>query len=390
MAGPAMNRITRIEAFRVEVPVVKTFVFASGTAGAQGATAPLVIVKVTDDAGGVGWGEGRPMPSWSYETPETMLSTIAHYLGPALLGVPISDRWGMHRRMSEVIGRGPSTGQPIVRAALDIAVHDLAARNAGMTLRSFLGGSDDRADVELSYTVTAHDVAAVRHDVAEGRAAGFRHFNYKVAVEASTDVAVAAAIREEAGPDAFVWADANQGLALPAARWLADRLGDAGTQVLEQPLRADATHLMPALRASTSLPLAIDESSVSPTDFFRVASAGVVDYLVIKVTRSGGLWPTMQQIAVAEAACLGLLVSGLTDGMITKLAACQAAAAVGCRGPAGLNGSQFLDDGELYPTKADVESDGLVRLDATPGVGIEPDEVALRRLASEIVTALGE
>jgi hypothetical protein len=76
----------------------------------------------------------------------------------------------------------------------------------------------------------------------------------------------------------------------------------AGTDVLEQPFRADATHLMEQLRRTTSLPLAADESSVSAGDFFRLAAAGVVDYLVVKVTRSGGLWPTMQQLAIDDAA----------------------------------------------------------------------------------------
>jgi muconate cycloisomerase len=338
-------------------------------------------VKITDGEARSGWGEARASPSWSYETPETILSTIEHYLGPAVLGLPVSDRWGLHERMRKVIGMGPSTGQPLAKAAIDVALHDLCARAAGQTLRAFLGGADERSEVQLSYTLTAHDPDSVREEVREGRAQGFRHFNYKVAVAPATDLAVAEAVRDAAGGDAFVWADANQGLSLRDARALAAGLVAAGTNVLEQPLRADTSHLMPALRAATTLPLALDESTVSPSDFFRAAAAGVVDYLVIKVTRSGGLWPTSQQLAVAQAAGLGLLVSGLTDSMITKLAACQIAAAVGCSGPAGLNGSQFMDDSSLFPGKGEVESGGAVRLGLRPGIGIEPDEAALRRSA---------
>jgi len=382
-----MSRIAGVETFRVDLPVIKTFVFASGTVGSAGATAPHIFVKLTDDEGRIGWGEARPSPSWSYETPESILSTIHGYLGPSVIGLPTSDRWGLHERMRKVIGLGPSTGQPIAKAAIDVALHDLCARSAGMTLRAFLGGSDERDAVELSYTLTAHDAPSVRDDVAEGREAGFRQFNYKVAVESATDLAIAETIRDEAGPDAFVWADANQGLSLHGARRLAAGLAAAGTDVLEQPLRADAGHLMGTLRQSTTMPLAVDESSVSATDFFRIAAAGVVDYLVIKVTRSGGLWPTLQQVAIADAAGLGLLVSGLTDSMITKLAACQVAAAVGFTGPAGLNGSQFVDDSDLFPTKGEVEVGGDVRLGSGLGVGIEPDEAALRRLAGDAVAA---
>ncbi len=374
-----MSRLISVEGFPVEVPVTKTFTFASGTAGAAGTTVTVPFVKVTDSDGHVGWGEGRPSPSWNYETAESVLSAIRDYLAPAVLGLQPSDRWGLHDRMRSAIGLGPSTGMPVAKAAVDIALHDLAARGAGLTLRAFLGGADVRSELPLSYTVTAHDVAAAREEVASARAAGFLHMNFKVGVEPGTDVAVAREIREAAGPDAFVWADANQGLALHEARLLCERLRDVGTDVLEQPLRADTPHLMSRLRESTLLPLATDESTVSPADFLRLAAVGAVDYLVVKVTRSGGLWPSWQQIAVADAAGLRLLVSGLTDCMLTKAAACGVAAAVGYQGPAAMNGSQFLDDSELFPSKSEMERNGVVHLGSEHGLGISPDEAAVRR-----------
>ena len=144
----------------------------------------------------------------------------------------------------------------------------------------------------------------------------------------------------------------------------------------------DQFEQMRSLRASTSIPLAVDEASVGPADFFRYASRGLVDYLVVKVTRSGGIWPSVQQIAIAEAAGLPLLVSGLTDGFLTKMAVCQMALAFGFAGPAALNGSQFTDDSALFPTKGQLEYAGSVHLNDAPGIGVEPDEAALRALAA--------
>ena len=152
-----MRRIESIEIFPVLLPVIETFQFASGSAGAAGGDAPHVFVKATDSEGEVGWGEGRPVPQWSYETLETLETTIRDHLAPALLGLPVADRWALHRRMRATIGRGPSTGQPIAKAAIDLAVHDLCGKVAGMSLRTFLGGGDERDFVELSYTVTGHD-----------------------------------------------------------------------------------------------------------------------------------------------------------------------------------------------------------------------------------------
>jgi L-alanine-DL-glutamate epimerase-like enolase superfamily enzyme len=370
-----MRRIESVEVFPVHLPVIGTFEFASGSAGVAGGKAPHVFVKVTDTEGEEGWGEGRPVPQWSYETLETVRTTIRNYLAPALLGLPVTDRWGLHRRMHAAIGRGPSTGQPVAKAAVDLAVHDLCARAAGMTLRSFLGGSDERASVELSYTLTGRDAAAVKKQVDAARKVGFLHFNFKAA--SGSDLEVARSVREAAGSEAFVWADANQGYGLHQARAVAPRLAEAGVDVLEQPLPADRMHLMRELRRSVRIPLAVDESSVSPADFFAHAAEGLADYLVVKVTRSGGVWPTLAQISVAEAAGLPLLVSGLTDGLLTKVAVCQVAAAFGCAGPAALNGSQFTDESAIFPDKAEFESDGAVHLSTDAGIGVRPDEEAL-------------
>ena len=377
-----MRRIESIEIFPVLLPVIETFQFASGSAGTAGGKAPHVFVKATDSEGEVGWGEGRPVPQWSYETLQTVETTIRDHLAPALLGLPVADRWGLHRRMRATIGRGPSTGQPIAKAALDLAVHDLCAKVAGMSLRTFLGGGEGRASVELSFTLTEKDAASVGEEVAAAREAGFRHFNFKAALASGADPEVAGAVREAAGPEAFVWADANQGYKLHQAREAAPRLAAAGVDVLEQPLPADRMHLMRQLRKSVRIPLAVDESSVSPADFFAHAADGLVDYLVVKATRSGGVWPTLAQISVAEAAGLPVLVSGLTDGLLTKLAVCQVAAAFGYSGPAALNGSQFTDESALFPNKADVESGGIVHLPAEPGIGVRPDEDALLDLCA--------
>jgi len=371
----SMRTIQRVEILPVRIPVTRTFTFASGTAGTAGDAAPFVFVKLTDNEGEVGWGAVRPMPSWSYETLDSLVTTLRKAFAPALIDLPISDAHGLHQTLHRIIGRGPSTGQPNAKAAVDMALYDLAARAAGMTLRGYLGGSDARRTLPLSYTLTAHDEAAMRDDLAEGQRQGFVHFNFKAAVKAETDIALARLIRERVA--GFVWADANQGFSLHEARRVAAAFDEIGVDLLEQPLPADRINLMRALRAQVNIPLAVDESSVSASDFFQYAAEGLVDYLVIKLPRSAGIYPTLQQIAVAQAAGLDMIVSGLTGTFITKLAACQVALAFGCERPAGLNGSQFLDESAFYPDLRQIEHDGAIHFTDTPGVGTQPDEDAL-------------
>lgn len=371
-------RIERVELFPVELPMIRSFSFASGSAGEAGGKAPHLFLKVTDSEGAYGWGEGRPVMGWSSESLGSIVDGLTKHAIPQLIGHPLSDRWGLHRKLQRILGRDPSPGRPIARAALDIAIHDLLARRAGMTLRAFLGGDNQRRTVHLSYTLTATDRDSIRSEMEPALDAGFRHFNFKAAVKPESDIEVAETVADGIPNGGFVWADANQGFRLHEARMVARRFESLGVDLLEQPLPADQMHLMAQLRSQTAIPLAVDESSVGATDFFRYAAAGLVDYLVVKLTRSGGIWPTVQQIHTAEAAGLPFVVSGLTDGLLTKIAACQVALVYGCDGPAALNGSQFTDESQIFPTKADLEFGGAVHLNDEPGLGVAPDEAMLR------------
>lgn len=376
-----MSTIRQIDIFPIGLRVTRGFSFASGSAGTAGATAPMVVVKAIDTDGAVGWGMARPMPQWSYETIQTVVSTLRDHLVPAVLGIDSWDRSTLHRRMQATIGRGPSAGQPVAKAALDLAVHDLCARRAGLPLRCLFGGGPEPVSLPLSWTCTAHRAEDVAPDIENGLQAGLRHFNFKAAVAPATDIAVARAIRQLAPPEAFVWADCNQGFQLPDAVRVANVFEELGVDLLEQPFPADQPHLMEALRSRTRLPLAVDEAGVSPGDFFDYARHGLVDYLVLKVTRTPGLWPSWQQAATAAAMGLPSVVSGLTDGLLTKLAAAQLGAAAGVQRPLALNGSQFLDESALFPNLAQHEHSGCVHLSSAPGLGLEPDERALHSLA---------
>jgi L-alanine-DL-glutamate epimerase-like enolase superfamily enzyme len=379
-----MSKIRSVEVFPVGVRVKSTFTFASGSAGGAGDEAILIYVKILDDDGVVGWGECRPIRQWSYETPESAVTTIRRYLAPAVIGHDVSDRAGLHAKMNAAIGRGTSTGQPIAKSALDLAIHDLAAKRAGLPLREFLGGTRERRDLAISFTITGHDADQAKQQMQAGQAEGFAHFNFKAAVQPETDIAVAKVLKQTIAGDGFLWSDANQGFDLAGAKYVARAFEEIGVGILEQPLPADQFSGMTELRRATRIPLAVDEASVSPGDFLNHVVAGLVDYLIIKVTRSGGLWPSLQQIAIAQAAGMPMLVSGLTDGLLTKLAACQLASVFGIEGPVALNGSQFIDETGLYPAKSEVERGGNIRLNDAPGIGVEPDLDYLKKHTRDI------
>ena len=164
------------------------------------------------------------------------------------------------------------------------------------------------------------------------------------------------------------------------ARFLARGYEGAGIDLLEQPLFGDARHDMPRLREATNIPLTLDEACVSATDYYRYVALGRVDFLTIKVNRSGGIWPSVGQLGVAMAARQGLVLGGLCATLLNRVAGTQLASAFGCMEPAALNGGQFLDERGLFPDKDEHERDGTIYLDETPGTGVEPDPDAIAEM----------
>src|SRR5262245_8770566 len=128
-SGPSL-RIARIDVFPVRYPMRGRFKFFEGPDGSPTGR-PAVLLRVTDEMGHVGWGQSVPIPKWSEETLETVTTTIERYLAPELIGRDAADIVGAHDVMDHAIAPAFSTGQPIAKAGVDIALHDLVARARG-------------------------------------------------------------------------------------------------------------------------------------------------------------------------------------------------------------------------------------------------------------------
>lgn len=368
--------IERIELFGVRYPMTGYFKFFAGAHGAQGRAA--VIVKMTASDGSVGWGQSVPIAKWSYETLETALLVMREYYAPVLIGRDPTDIEGAHAAMDKEIAPAFSTGMPISRAGLDLALHDLTGKLRGQSLAE-LWGRPPGGVITLSWTVNARTLDEVEDLVAAGRARGYRHFNIKVAPDPDFDVALAAAVRKLA-PDAFLWADANGGYSPETGLAVAPRLADAGVDVLEAPLKPNRIAGYRALKAQGALPILMDEGIVSPVELVEFHRLGMLDGVAMKPARCGGLWSNRRQIEYCEQHGLIWLGSGLTDPDISLAATTGLYAAFGLAKPAALNGPQFLT-ADVLATPLRI-ADGVAHVPDGPGLGVVVDEDALRDLVA--------
>ena len=166
------TNITRIETFPVPYATAGYFKFFAGPQG-RPANRPSVVVKITADDGSVGWGQSVPSHRWSYETPETVESTIKHYLASELIGLDPFDLEAVHAAMQGVIANSFSTGQPICKAGVELALFDLTGKMLGQSAAQ-RWQRQGRVKIPLSWTVNVRSLEEAEVVVAQGLARGYR------------------------------------------------------------------------------------------------------------------------------------------------------------------------------------------------------------------------
>jgi len=370
---PPMNvTIASVESFPVEYPTRGWFKFLEGPRGRPAGRAS-VVVKITADNGRAGWGQSVPAHRWSYETIETVQTTIRNYLAPELIGRDPFDEEALRAAMNRVIAPSFSTGQPICKAGVDLALFDLTGRLLGQNAAQRWEKSG-RDTLPLSWTVNARTLDEAERVVAEGWTRGYRHFNVKVAPDPKFDLELCRLVRRLA-PEGFLWADANGGYAEATALAVAPKLAGLGVAVLEQPLPAARLTGYRRLRRQGALPILMDEGVVSCVELAEFVKLGLLDGVAIKVARCGGLTEARRQIELAQDAGLLWLGSGLTDPDLSLAASLALYGAYDLKFPAALNGPQFLA-GSILRAPVQV-AHGLAAVPHAPGLGVEVDEARL-------------
>lgn len=373
-------KISRIDVFPLRLPMKRNFLISGGSVGRADQGAPHVYVRVVDDQGGEGWGEARPSHRWSAETLESVVTTLRRYIAPALTGVEAADLQRVHQIMNREIKGGLDAGQPIAKAAVDMALHDLIGKRRGLCL-SGLWLASFRDTLRLSYLISTPDPEEAAKQARQARQSGFSGVDVKIGLDPRRDVDVLEAVKAEA-PGLFFRVDANQAYTLPRAVRLAKRMETLGVDVFEQPLPACDLHGHAELRRKIHLPVALDESIWTPGDVIRAIRLEACDMIVVKCTKMGGLSGAKRCGEIAGEAGLELLGGGLTESSLGLAAGAHLFNYLGIETPVDLNGPFFLKE-DPVKEGPEIQQGGKVRLPNRPGIGCRVEAADVERFLTE-------
>ncbi len=253
----------------------------------------FVLLKIETDTGLTGWGE-----AFAYSCAGAVASILRSAVVPLLLGRDETDRDALLAEMRQklhIIGRYGITMFAI--SAADIALHDLAAKAAGVSLATYLGGQN-RSDVPAYASLVRYGDSDLVGEIA-ARAVDEGYGTIKLH---EIDLPHILAGRDAIGPDVALTNDVNCNWTVEQALDWAQDLRSARLMWLEEPIfPPEDFATLARLRRETSLPIATGENACTAFQFAQMISAGAADFLQPSVTKVGGVAETLDIRRLASA-----------------------------------------------------------------------------------------
>jgi muconate cycloisomerase len=290
-------KITRIETIPIRVPLKAQFAIRSGRGGGH-TISPFLLVKIHTDAGITGLGEASCTPRWSGEDQITGAHLIHTYLEPMLLGENPNEVQQLTNKF-----RLAFAGNYFTKAAVEMALWDIAGKIAGKPVYELLGGRA-REFVPTKWSVSGLDPDKAAEIARWATAQGFSAMKVKVGIEPEGDVARVQAVRDVIGPQIKLGVDANGGWSPEVAVKTIERLCQFGIYFAEQPVPPEDVALMAEVRKKIRVPVIADESVYTLQDAITLARLGAADVLSIYVGKAGGIGPAQQIADFAQSAGL--------------------------------------------------------------------------------------
>lgn len=310
-----MNRRVDLSIQPYSLRLTHRWTIASRTgpgAGEGTDTFPVVLVRLRDAEGVEGLGETAPSNRYR-ETAESALALLGR-VDPQRLS--FADLTGSLAYLESL-----ATDEPAARCALDIALHDGAARRAGQPLHEFLGLGFTPGRHVTSFSIGLDAPEVIHRKVLE--AEGYPILKLKLGSPA--DHENLAALRA-AAPTKLVRVDANEAWktreeALRELEWLA---ADGRIEFVEQAMPAGVARTdWEWLKARSPLPLMADESYRFASDLPAVL--GCFDAVNVKLVKTGGVAPAVAALRAARAAGLKTMLGCMIETSVLIAAAAHLA-----------------------------------------------------------------
>ncbi|MCD7716833.1 MAG: dipeptide epimerase [Lachnospiraceae bacterium] len=401
-------KIEKIELGYVHIPLITPFRTALRTVDGI----HDLIVRITADDGSFGFGEAPPTAVITGDTKESIEAAIRGYIAPSIIGMDLLDLDEVMRKMEKSIAKNTSA-----KAAVNIALYDLYAKQMGMPLYRVLSGEAGGAaakaesgkpggaaakaesgkpgcgeaakaesgkpggaaakakfggisEIETDITISVDETEKMVRDSLRAVADGFRILKVKVGKGGKKDVERVREIRRAVGPEAILRIDANQGWSAEEAISTIRAMEEEGLKIelVEQPVSCHDFRGLQRVTKAVDTPILADESVFSYEDAERIIEEHAADYINIKLMKTGGIHQAMRICDLADRYQVNCMIGCMLESKVSVSAGAHLAGARSCITMADLDGPS-LCAGDPYEG-GPVYSGPKIYLNEDAGIGI--------------------
>lgn len=353
---------------RLSIPLPRRYI--SGIHD-YGTTENVLIELDTGDAVGIGWAFAF-LPR-HVDAIQTFLTDLAE----TLVGTSVDNVRATWAKLWARINFVGQSGAPVMAlAAIDTALWDLLARQAGVPLYRLLGAVRDRVPVYGSSGWFTYAKEELLDEALALREAGFTHYKIKIGhPDPAVDMERVEHVIAGVGDSVALMVDANQVWTVDEAIAHGRELESLGVTWYEEPVAVQDVEGSARVAAALDVPLATGETVFTRGGFVPLIEQRAADVLMPNVVRCGGPSQWMNVATLAESRHIP--VSSHTYAEISAHLMAAAPNAGMVEYIPGWWDTLFDDAPAIH--------DGQIHLTDRPGLGFTISEKAIRDFSLEPV-----
>lgn len=320
-----------------------------------------LILKI--EAGGIeGFGECVAMdgPWYNYETIDTCIYMLKKFLAPLILH---KDVW----HPSEVISLSERIrGHNMAKAALEMAIWDLYAKEQMVSLKTALGGVREKIEAGVSIGIQrniTHLIKLIEKYLSEG------YKRIKIKIKPGWDVRVVSEIRD-VFPEIPLTVDANGAYTLNDLE-VFKKLDKYDLMMIEQPLNYDDLYYHSILQKNILTPICLDESITSPMKAEKAIKMGSAKIINIKPGRLGGHMLSRRTHDICDAYNVPVWIGGMLETGIGRAHNAALASLPNFKLPGDISASDRYFDEDIVEPEFKLNPNGTINVPKGEGIGVE-------------------
>ncbi|MEN1969901.1 dipeptide epimerase [Lentibacillus sp. N15] len=361
-------KITRADIYQINLPLKEPFIISYTSFH----TMPAIILRIETNEGIFGFGESVPDEHVTGESVHSVFAALKYQLIPAILGKDPRNIQGIHTIMDqELVGNGAA------KAAVDIACYDILGKFSNLPIYTLLGGRKEAQPV-IPKVLSILEPEVLAEQAKTAVTEGYDEIKMKLGIDHAKDILRVKAVREAVGDRVKIRVDVNQGWqSAQIAKDMMRQLEPFGVTWVEQPIAQESLSMFRELKQASSIPLMADESLINTQDLRTFVEQRSVDYINIKLMKSGGIYPSYKLATQADLFGIQCQIGSMVESSIGSAAGFHVA----------LSKENIVSTELSGPTKFSTDIGDLsyslphVNITDKPGLGITIDMNVLEQLA---------